>query len=121
MNVIFKKEIILSILILILLGYFLKPVLMPMSSMMEMAAGTTLVLLFALLAGVLLRERAGDEREELHRMFADRFGFLAGAGTLAIITAIQSFRHNVDPWLVGALGVMILAKMVGLVYGGIKK
>lgn len=121
MNSLFKKEIILSFLILLLLGYFLKPVLMPMSSMMEMAAGTTLVLLFALLAGALLKERAGDERENLHRMLADRFGFLAGAGALTLIAAIQSFRHSVDPWLIGALGIMILAKMVGLLYGSIKK
>lgn len=121
MHPLFKKEIILSVLILILLGYSLKPVIMPMSSMMEMAVGATLILLFALLAGALLKEGAGDERENLHRMLADRFGFLAGAGALTLIAAVQSFRHSIDPWLIGALGIMILAKMVGLLYSSIKK
>jgi len=121
MRTFLKKEVIVSVLILVLIGWSLKPFAMPMSAMAETAVGATLVLLFALLTGLLLREQAQDEREELHRAMADRIGFLAGAGVLTVITAVQSFQHHVDPWVVGALGVMILAKMVGLIYSQLKK
>ncbi|MBI3589373.1 MAG: hypothetical protein HY093_03110 [Candidatus Liptonbacteria bacterium] len=51
---------------------------------------------------------------------ADRIAFLVGTATLVIAIIIQSFRHELDVWLVVTLGVMILAKISGLLYGRIK-
>jgi hypothetical protein len=58
------------------------------------------------------QEGALDEREELHRFLAARLAYFVGAGILMMGILVQSFQHAVDPWLVGALIGMILAKGV---------
>lgn len=64
-----------------------------------------------------LREKAADEREAAHRSFAGRVAFLVGAGVAVLGIALQSLNHAVDPWLVGVLVLMIVAKMAARVYG----
>lgn len=65
---------------------------------------------FAAFSIFLLRESGGDERETVHRAEAGRAAFLAGSVILIIGIAKESFSH-VDPWLVGALVAMVLAKL----------
>jgi glycerol uptake facilitator-like aquaporin len=58
------------------------------------------------------QEGALDEREELHRFLAARLAYFVGAAIVMIGVLVQSLRHSVDPWLVGALIGMIVAKVV---------
>ena len=85
---------------------------MPSTVQMMMVAG--LVILFAVFASFMMSERAQDEREQLHRMLADRIAFLVGAGILVVAIGVQSFKHDINLWLILALSGMILAKIIGL-------
>lgn len=111
------KELIVGIVLIGLLIVFWNP----LGIGMPPAAGTMLALVllvtFAAFAGLLWRENARDEREDLHRMLAGRVGYLAGAGVLVLGVFVQSVRHHVDPWLVLALVAMIVGKIVGRLYG----
>lgn len=114
------QEIIVSLILIALLVFFLNPfqLWMPNALLMMMVLG--LLVVFALFAGFVWRENARDEREGFHRMLAGRIAFLIGAATLVIGIVVQSFQHTLDPWLVIALGIMIFAKIIGLIYGRIK-
>ena len=108
---------IVSVVLIVLLLLFLNPfeLWMPPVLLMMMVLG--LVLVFALFASFIWRENSRDEREGLHKMMADRFAFLAGTASLVIGIVVQSLRHELDVWLVFTLGIMILAKIIGLMYG----
>lgn len=114
------QEVIISLVLIILLILFLNPFhfWMPNALLMMMVLG--LLIVFALFAGFIWKENVRDEREGFHRMLAGRIAFLMGAATLVLGIIIQSFQHILDPWLVIALGIMILAKIIGLTYGRIK-
>jgi len=114
------QEIIVSGVLITLLILFLNPfeLWMPPILLMMMVLG--LVVVFCLFASFIWRENAKDEREGLHKMIAGRIAFLSGTATLVVAIIIQSFGHELDAWLVVTLGVMILAKIIGLLYGRIK-
>src|SRR3989338_9779253 len=114
------QELIVSGVLIILLVLFLNPfeLWMPPILLMMMVLG--FVVVFSLFASFVWKENNKDEREGLHKMMAGRIAFLAGTANLVIAIIIQSFRHELDAWLVITLGVMILAKIVGLLYGRIK-
>lgn len=116
----FLQEIIVSLILIVLLILFLNPFgfWMPTILLMMMVLGLAVV--FSVFASFIWRENARDEREGLHKMMAGRFAFLAGTATLVIAIIVQSFRHELDFWLVLTLGVMILAKIIGLMYGRTK-
>jgi putative flippase GtrA len=80
-------------------------------------AGTAGVLAaFAAYASFVWRERARDEREEQHRLVAGRLAFLTGAAVLVVGLAMQSLRHDVDPWLAAALAAMVVVKAAARLY-----
>ena len=112
----FLQEIIVSVVLIVLLILFLNPfeLWMPPVLLMMMVLG--LVIVFSIFASFIWRENSRDERENLHKMMAGRIAFLAGAGSLVIGIIIQSFRHELDFWLVLTLGTMIFAKIIGLIY-----
>lgn len=56
------------------------------------------------------REHVHDERDEIHRMLAGRVAFHVGAAFLTVGITVQSLRNQLDPWLVAALVIMIVAK-----------
>ena len=114
------QEISISGILIILLVLFLNPFgfWMPPTLLMMMVLG--LVVVFALFASFVWRENHRDEREGLHKMMAGRIAYLTGTATLVIAIIIQSFRHELDVWLAVTLGVMILAKIIGLLYGRMK-
>ena len=96
----------------------------PVGSWMPDMATELLILgvlvIFAVFANFVWRESARDERELLHRLIAGRVAFLVGAAGLVVGVIAQALRGTVDPWLVGGLVVMVLAKIAGLVYSQLK-
>ena len=83
---------------------------MPDMMVLGMLAGA--LVLFGLFASFILREDSRDERDELHRTFAGRNAFLAGCAVLILGIVAQGYSHAVDPWLVVALIVMLVVKIV---------
>ena len=113
------QEIFVSLVLIILLVLFLNPFgfWMPDTLVTMMVLG--LVVVFAIFSGFIWKEYARDEREILHRMLAGRIAYLVGTGILVLGIIIQSFKHEIDSWLVFTLGSMILAKILGIIYGRI--
>lgn len=68
----------------------------------------------ALYAGVVFREKARDERESEHRYRASRWGYLVGVVALTIVIVVQDVLHQLDPWLLVVLGLMVVVKLVVL-------
>lgn len=116
----FFQEVLVSLILIVLLVLLLNPFdfWMPNNMLMMMLVG--LIVVFALFAGFVWREGAKDEREMLHRMLAGRSAYLVGAGMLVVGIIIQSFNHRLDPWLVFTLGLMVLAKITGIIYSKTK-
>ena len=113
----FLQEIIVSLVLIVLLILFINPfeLWMPPVLLMMMVLG--LVVVFAIFASFIWRENPRDEREGLHKMIAGRIAFLAGMAVLVTAIIVQSFKHELDFWLVLTLGIMIFAKIIGLIYG----
>lgn len=116
----FLQEIFVSLVLVVLLILFLNPFgfWMPTILLMMMVMG--LVVVFSVFASFIWRENARDEREGLHKMMAGRIAFLAGTIVLVIAIIVQSFKHELDFWLVLTLDIMILAKIIGLMYSRTK-
>jgi nicotinamide riboside transporter PnuC len=68
-------------------------------------------ILCAIYAGFILREGSTDEREELHRMLADRYAFLAGFAVLTLALIANSLHGRVDSWIPLSLAAMIFVKI----------
>lgn len=109
-----NKELLIPLGIIALTLAFLDPfmLLMPASLVYVLI----LLLLVASLSYSLLiwREKALDEREEMHRAYAGRVSFIAGVGILILGIVYQTLIvHEVDPVLVAAVAIMTLAKYFG--------
>ncbi|MCR4329357.1 MAG: hypothetical protein NUV65_02310 [Candidatus Roizmanbacteria bacterium] len=111
-----KTEILLASTVLALLFLLTDPFMLFMPNTLHMIILVILVLLFGLFSIYIWKEKARDEREELHRNIAGRFAYLAGAAILLVAIVVQSFQHRLDPWLLGALSGMISAKIIGILY-----
>lgn len=83
-----------------------------MPTVMEMVALVVIAVLVAGYAGLILAEKPDDEREDAHRAFAARAGFIVGIGVLTAALLWQGFHHAIDAWVATALGAMILAKVI---------
>jgi asparagine N-glycosylation enzyme membrane subunit Stt3 len=99
--------------VLLALGDFL-PFWMP--DMDEMLWLTSAALLLVVWAGFVMLEKGGDERELVHRMNAGRVAYLSGLGVLSLGLVVQGFAHAIDPWLLYALGTMVISKLIARVY-----
>ena len=110
------QEIFIAIVLIILLLLLWNPFGMGMGSSVQMIIVIAIILAFAIFAIFIWREKARDEREELHFSFAGKLGFLTGSTLLAVGILVQTFRHSLDMWLVLTLAAMILAKIAGLLY-----
>ena len=107
------KEFIVSLLFLAFLVLFANPFMIWMPDAAAMALVGALVVVFSVFVFFLWKEAARDEREALHQMRADRLAYLAGSAVLvATIAAETIMMHRVDPVLLVALGVMIVAKVI---------
>ncbi len=116
----FLGEIIISIALIGLLAFFIDPMNLLMPSQMHPFMIPSLVILFIIFAALLWKEKPGDEREQLHKFIAARFAYFAGVFVLVIGIVLQNENHSVDPFLIIAVSVMLLAKIIGLIYGKIK-
>ncbi|PIR82932.1 hypothetical protein COU19_03280 [Candidatus Kaiserbacteria bacterium CG10_big_fil_rev_8_21_14_0_10_56_12] len=99
----------LLVMLLVLLG---NPFMFWMPSMMTTLVLVVVAVLVVIYAGLILRERRGDERELLHRMLASRAAYLAGIVVLTIALLLQGIRGEADPWIAATLATMVLAKVV---------
>ena len=117
----FIPEILVSVILIIVLTLFLKPIGGSMPPKTLMTATTVFAVVYILFVSFIWRERARDEREQIHKMQAGRFAYIAGSAVMVVGIVVQSFHHTVDAWLVYALGAMILAKILGLIYGRIRQ
>jgi peptidoglycan/LPS O-acetylase OafA/YrhL len=115
-----KGELSVSIILLILLFAVFNPWQIAMPGYVVMCLLLAVLLLFIGFAVFLWREGRGDERENLHRMVADRIAFLTGSALLVAGIIAEELSRALDPWIIGVLAVMILAKMIGLIYAKIK-
>ena len=109
-----RNEIITTIVFILLLIFFWNPLQlwMPETAVYMIVGGLFVVV--AIYAGLILREKPRDEREEKHRASAGRIGFLAGVVILAVAIGFQSFLSHPDLWLIGALGAMVVSKLLAL-------
>jgi hypothetical protein len=113
-------EIAISVFLILILAVSLEPVSLTMPRQMNTIMVPTLILFLVIFAAFLWKEKPGDERERLHRFMASRFAYFAGITTLVIGIIFQSINHSIDPWLVITAGVILLAKILGLIYGHFK-
>ena len=116
----FLVEIVLRTGLIGLLIFFTNPLNLLMSPQMHPFMTPVLVLLFIIFAAALWRETPGDEREQLHKFIASRFAYFAAVTVLIIGITYQSLNNAIDPWLVIAICIMLLAKILGLIYGYFK-
>jgi hypothetical protein len=113
-------ELFVSLGLLVLLFIMFNPWQLFMPGYMVMGLMVAIVVLFVVFATFFWREGEGDEREEYHRLIADRVAYLAGSGALLLGVIISEWRHDLDIWLIGALAIMIVAKVAGLLYSKTK-
>ncbi len=105
-------EKIVTILLLIVTVLLLNPFDFWMPDMMVIGMLIFILVLFGIFASFVLRESRQDERDEAHRSLAGRNAFLAGSGVLILAIVFQGYSHNVDPWVVFALSVMVTVKII---------
>lgn len=111
-----KIEIMISIVLAILAILLLNPFHFWMPNMMHMVMLALTLVIFALFAIFILREKVQDERDAVHRMLSGRVAFLTGSALLTIGIVVQSLQDAVDVWLVIVLVAMVLSKLVTRIY-----
>jgi len=119
-NNIFSGELIASFVLIAILILLFNPLGLWMPNGLSMMMLLGLIVVFAVFASFVWKEKARDERESMHRMFAGRVAFLAGSGTLVLAIVVESFQHALDFWLVLTLVVMVITKVVGMLYSQMK-
>ncbi|MFZ2593721.1 MAG: hypothetical protein WAX38_03030 [Minisyncoccia bacterium] len=105
------KHTCLTLAILVLLALITDAIPFYMPDMATMSALVAIVILVIVWAAFLVREQAEDERDSLHALTAGRYSYLAGIATLTLALCAQGLSHNIDPWIVISLGVMLIAKL----------
>lgn len=111
-----KDEIIISISFLIILMLFLNPLGLWMPTTLTYMMLVGLIVVFAIFVSFLWKERAYDEREELHRRISARVGYITGMSVLMLGIIVESIISHSDPWLIIVLGAMVFGKIAGQLY-----
>ncbi|MEK9176455.1 MAG: hypothetical protein AAB520_03365 [Patescibacteria group bacterium] len=112
----FITEILISTILIVLLILLLDPFMILMTTPVQMITIAAVLIIFISFCVFVWKENSRDEREQLHKQIASRFAYLSGASILIIAIITQSLNHSLDPWIVIALIVMILAKVAGSLY-----
>ena len=112
----YSGELITAIILIAILAAFMNPpgLLMPESTAMLLLV--IFVLAFFVYLGFVWKEHAKDEREYAHQLTAGRISFFVGSSVLTLGIIIQALNHDIDPWLITALGVMLLTKIIVRLY-----
>jgi ABC-type Fe3+-siderophore transport system permease subunit len=113
----FKGELSVGVGLLALLYIIFNPWNLFMPGYVVMGFLIAAIVLYIAFATFLWKENEGDEREQFHRLFADRIAYLVGSAVLLIGIVLGELQHALNPWLILALAAMVLAKVVGLMYG----
>lgn len=109
-------EILIPIILISLLILLFDPFMVLIPSSVQMLIIALVLIVFICFSLFIWKEKSTDEREILHRNIASRFAYLTSASVLTLGVLIQSINHALDPWLLSALIIMILAKIIGLIY-----
>lgn len=67
------------------------------------------------------KENPKDEREELHLYIASRISFFLVTTLLLVALIVQTFNHNIDPWIPLSLCILLISKIIIIFYLRIKK
>ncbi len=113
-------EIVSSVAFIILTLLILNPFNFWMPTNIHMMVILGFIILYAVFATFIWKEKSRDEREQYHRATAGRVGFLFGTAVLVAGIVYQSLRHILDPWLIIALTSMIIGKIIGFIYSEVK-
>jgi ABC-type multidrug transport system fused ATPase/permease subunit len=105
------KETVVTVALIAIAILLLNPFHFWMPDMMVMTMLAVILVLFAIFASFILREKAGDERDDQHKALAGRNAFLAGSATLILGIIVQGYAHAVDGWLVVGLIIMVMTKI----------
>ena len=116
----FAGETIISLALVGLLVFFVNPLDLLMPHALHPFMVPFLIVLFIIFTGFLWKETRGDEREQMHKFIASRSAYFATITTLIVGVVVQSFKGEIDSWIVIAICVGLLAKILGLIYGYIK-
>jgi len=95
---------------------FLNPHMLWEYSMLAYGALGLALVGFGVFGGMVWREQARDEREELHAMRASRMAYLAGLSVLVVGATYQAVTDMMDTWLFAAIVVMVLVKLATRAY-----
>lgn len=115
-NIANKSEIATAVVLIAILIMFTESTGLSMPTNMGPMFAVFLTVTFLVFSSFVWKENSADERESLHVLNAGRISFLAGSFVLVVGIVYQSFKHSIDPWLVYALVIMILAKIASRVY-----
>jgi len=107
-----KKEIVVSILLVVFVLALLNPFDILMSSMLHMFVLGLLVAIVGLFTGLIINEKVVDERERDHKDRAGRIGYTAGILVVTVGIIFQTLKEMNDPWLLIVLLVMVLSKII---------
>lgn len=107
----YTNEIALTILMLILLVFLWNPWFLWMPSQLDYMIAGALAVIILLYAGLVLKEKPEDEREEKLLMQAGRFGFITGVVVISVGIIFQTITSKPDIFLIVALAVMVLVKI----------
>ena len=102
--------------VLVLLVLLVNPLDILMLDMGAMMVLSLFALAIIAFAALVWGERARDEREQQQIGAAGRIAYLLGAGILSIGIIVQTIAHQLDIWLVVALGAMVCTKIGAGVY-----
>lgn len=106
------KEILATVGLIIILGILFNPFNFYQSNMMLASLVTSLIVLYVFFVIVISKDKPKDEREEKHYNLASDAAFISGTTILTIGIIIQSFKHELDLWIVLALIVMVITKTI---------
>lgn len=112
----YMSEFVIAVILMIFLVLVVNPFQFWIPDTLHMMLIIGFAIMSFVFAGIIFKEKSKDERELVHRNTAGRLGYLVGVVTLVFSIIVQSLKHSLDPWLVFALSMMILAKIISRIY-----
>lgn len=104
---------IVAVVFVLLLVFLANPFGLWMPTGLQYMTVAALVVVAAIFAGLVMGEKARDEREEELRAKSARAGYLAGIIVLTLGTAVPIIMGgHASPWVLTALGVMIVVRFI---------
>lgn len=116
----FFGEILISLFLIGLLLFYINPLYFMMPEIMHPLMIPVLLVIFIIFGATVWREAPGDEREQLHKYISSRFAYFAGIAVLILAIILQTLNDVLDPWLVITACSILLAKLIGIIYGHLK-